>query len=58
VIIADSRAQGKSADPGDSLTYEMMADDLAVLLDQLHVDSAFVIGWSDDPARTYDAYCA
>ncbi|HLZ88861.1 MAG TPA: alpha/beta hydrolase [Puia sp.] len=47
VIIADSRAQGRSADPGDSLTYEMMADDLAALLDQLHLDSAFVIGWSD-----------
>ncbi len=47
VIIADSRAQGKSADPGDSLTYEMMADDLAALLDQLHVDSSYVIGWSD-----------
>jgi pimeloyl-ACP methyl ester carboxylesterase len=47
VIVADSRAQGKSADPGDSLTYEMMADDLAALLDQLHVDSADVIGWSD-----------
>lgn len=47
VIIADSRAQGRSADPGDSLTYEMMADDLAALLDQLHVDSADVIGWSD-----------
>jgi len=47
VIIADSRAQGKSADPGDSLTYEMMADDYSALLDQLHVDSAFVIGWSD-----------
>jgi len=47
VIIADSRAQGRSADPGDSLTYEMMADDLAALLDQLHLDSADVIGWSD-----------
>lgn len=47
VIIADSRAQGRSADPGDSLTYEMMADDLAALLTQLHVDSANVIGWSD-----------
>ena len=47
VIIADSRAQGKSADAGDSLTYEMMADDYAALLDQLHVDSAYVIGWSD-----------
>lgn len=47
VIIADSRAQGKSADPGDSLSYEMMADDLSALLDQLHIDSADVIGWSD-----------
>jgi pimeloyl-ACP methyl ester carboxylesterase len=47
VIIADSRAQGKSADPGDSLTYEMMADDYSALLDQVHVDSADVIGWSD-----------
>lgn len=47
VIIADSRAQGKSADPGDSLSYEMMADDYAALLDALKIDSASVIGWSD-----------
>ncbi len=47
VIIADSRAQGKSTDKGDSLTYEMMADDYAALLDQLKIDSANVIGWSD-----------
>src|SRR5689334_16090185 len=47
VIIADSRAQGKSADPGDSLSYEMMADDYAALLDAMRIDSAYVIGWSD-----------
>lgn len=47
VIIADSRAQGRSYDNGDSLTYEMMADDYAALLDSLHIDSANVIGWSD-----------
>jgi pimeloyl-ACP methyl ester carboxylesterase len=47
VIIADSRSQGKSADTGDSLTYEMMADDYAALLTALHIDSADVIGWSD-----------
>jgi len=47
VIIADSRAQGNSTDKGDSLTYEMMADDYAALLDALKVDSAYVIGWSD-----------
>jgi pimeloyl-ACP methyl ester carboxylesterase len=47
VIIADSRAQGKSADSGDSLSYEMMADDYAALLTAMNIDSAFVIGWSD-----------
>jgi len=47
VIIADSRAQGKSVDPGDSLSYEMMADDYAALLDAMKIDSAYVIGWSD-----------
>lgn len=47
VIVADSRAQGKSKDPGDSLSYEMMADDYAALLDAMKIDSAFVIGWSD-----------
>ncbi|TAN11277.1 MAG: alpha/beta hydrolase [Chitinophagaceae bacterium] len=47
VIVADSRAQGKSVDLGDSLSYEMMADDLSALLDRLHVDSCYVIGWSD-----------
>ena len=47
VIIADSRAQGRSADSGDSLSYEMMADDYADLLTTLKIDSANVIGWSD-----------
>ncbi len=47
VIIADSRAQGRSADSGDSLSYEMMADDYAALLDAMKIDSAYVIGWSD-----------
>lgn len=47
VIIADSRSQGKSLDNGDSLTYEMMADDFAALLTEMKIDSALVIGWSD-----------
>jgi pimeloyl-ACP methyl ester carboxylesterase len=47
VIVADSRAQGKSVDKGDSLTYEMMADDYAALLGAMKIDSAYVIGWSD-----------
>lgn len=47
VILADSRAQGKSADAKDSLSYEMMTDDLNALLDQLHLKNCYVIGWSD-----------
>jgi pimeloyl-ACP methyl ester carboxylesterase len=47
VILADSRSQGKSIDNKDSLSYEMMTDDLNALLDSLHTDSCNVIGWSD-----------
>jgi pimeloyl-ACP methyl ester carboxylesterase len=47
VIVADSRAQGKSVDPTDSLSYEMMTDDLNALLDKLQLKSCYVIGWSD-----------
>ena len=47
VILADSRAQGKSIDRGDSLSYEMITDDLNALLDTLHLKNSYVIGWSD-----------
>lgn len=47
VILTDSRSQGKTRDRGDSLSFEMMADDEAVLLDSLHINAAYVIGWSD-----------
>jgi pimeloyl-ACP methyl ester carboxylesterase len=47
VIAMDSRAQGKSQDRADSLSFEMMADDCAALLDAMKIDSCFVIGWSD-----------
>lgn len=47
VIAVDSRAQGKSIDTQDSLSFEMMADDFSDLLDYLHLDSCFVLGWSD-----------
>jgi pimeloyl-ACP methyl ester carboxylesterase len=47
VILVDSRAQGRSADDSDSLSYEMMADDMNALLDYLKTDSSYVVGWSD-----------
>jgi pimeloyl-ACP methyl ester carboxylesterase len=47
VILADSRSQGRSLDPNHPLNFEMMADDFAALLDAMHIDSAYVLGWSD-----------
>ena len=47
VIAVDSRAQGKSIDLQDTLSFEMMADDFSVLLDKLKLDSCSVLGWSD-----------
>lgn len=47
VIAVDSRSQGRSIDDNDSLSFEMMADDLNGLLDTLHLDSCYVLGWSD-----------
>jgi len=47
IIVADSRAQGKSGDTNNRLTYEQITDDWSALLDQLHIDSAYFIGWSD-----------
>ncbi len=47
VIVADSRGHGKSELGNGKLTYNKMANDWAVLLDRLQIDSAFVLGWSD-----------
>jgi len=61
VIAIDSRLQGKSGGSADTLSYDMMASDFAGLLDYLHIDSAYVLGWSDGGidglilAKTYPA---
>lgn len=47
VIAVDSRGQGRSKDESDSLTYDAIAADLNTLLDQLKIDSAYMIGQSD-----------
>ncbi len=47
VIAIDTRAHGKSTDPADSLSFEQIVDDFSALLDNLHLDSCYVIGWSD-----------
>lgn len=47
VIAMDSRDQGQSGDSPDAITYEKMTGDLAALLDHLHSQPVYVLGWSD-----------
>lgn len=47
VIVADSRAHGKTKDIGDSLTYKKMTSDINELLNQLKIDSCYIWGQSD-----------
>ncbi len=47
VITIDSRAQGKSIDTQDSLSFEMIADDVSGLLEKLKITKTDIIGWSD-----------
>jgi pimeloyl-ACP methyl ester carboxylesterase len=47
VIALDSRGQGKSSGDETPLTYELMAKDVNVFLDQLGLKKVDVLGWSD-----------
>lgn len=47
VIIADSRYQGKSGNGNEELTYRLMSKDYNALLDELKLDSLYIIGQSD-----------
>lgn len=47
IIAIDSRLQGKSGGSPDSISYDLMASDFCALLDYLHIDSVYVLGWSD-----------
>jgi pimeloyl-ACP methyl ester carboxylesterase len=47
VVAVDSRAQGKSTDSSAEITYALMASDMSALINQLHLGSVDVMGWSD-----------
>lgn len=47
VIAVDTRGQGKSNEDGKKYTYDLFAEDMNALLDNLHLDSIYVLGWSD-----------
>lgn len=46
VVVADNRTHGKSGE-SDHLTYEQIASDYATILDELAMDSVYVLGQSD-----------
>jgi pimeloyl-ACP methyl ester carboxylesterase len=47
VILMDSRGHGRSTRDSRPYGYDLMADDVAGLLDTLHIRRADVVGWSD-----------
>ena len=47
VIAMDSRGQGKTTDADTIITYELMARDVAALIDSLGYQSVYILGWSD-----------
>ncbi|MFT6955998.1 MAG: pimeloyl-ACP methyl ester carboxylesterase [Halieaceae bacterium] len=47
VLVADSRAHGKSGLGEGDLTYLQMADDWAALIQHLRMGPANIVGWSD-----------
>jgi pimeloyl-ACP methyl ester carboxylesterase len=47
VIAVDSRAQGRTTDSDQEITYSLMASDMAALIDKLQLGSVYVLGLSD-----------
>ncbi len=47
VIAVDSRAQGRSSDSDQEITYALMASDMSELIDKLGLGKVNVVGWSD-----------
>jgi pimeloyl-ACP methyl ester carboxylesterase/catechol 2,3-dioxygenase-like lactoylglutathione lyase family enzyme len=47
VITPDSRGHGRSTNPSETLSYGLIADDIAALIDALGLERPVVGGWSD-----------
>lgn len=47
VIAVDSRAQGRTSDSDQEITYALMASDMSELIDKLKLGKVNVVGWSD-----------
>ncbi len=46
-IVMDSRGHGRSTRDGRPYSYELMASDVAAVMDALQVEKASLVGWSD-----------
>ncbi|HWT97407.1 MAG TPA: alpha/beta hydrolase [Terriglobales bacterium] len=47
VVVIDSRGHGRSTRDERPYTYELMASDVIAVMDQLGIDQAAFVGWSD-----------
>src|ERR1700678_827206 len=47
VILMDSRGHGRSTRDARAYCYDLMADDVVALMDQLKIAKADIVGWSD-----------
>jgi pimeloyl-ACP methyl ester carboxylesterase len=47
VIVVDSRGHGRSTFDDQPISYELMASDVLALMDQLKIEKASIVGWSD-----------
>ncbi|MHA2358017.1 MAG: alpha/beta fold hydrolase, partial [Candidatus Heimdallarchaeaceae archaeon] len=47
VIAVDSRGHGRTNNPSEEFSYELMADDIAAFIQALNLERPFVCGWSD-----------
>ena len=46
-VLIDSRGHGRSTRDARSFRYELMASDVAAVMDQLHLERVGLVGWSD-----------
>lgn len=47
VIVVDSRGHGRSTRDSRPYSYDLMSDDVVALLDELKIQKADIVGWSD-----------
>src|ERR1700733_5331698 len=46
-VVIDSRGHGRSTREARPYSYELMASDVLAVMDDLHVEKAGLVGWSD-----------